>query len=57
MRRAATMPLTPDECAEDKMTMLKFVHTTLFVMPALVAGIHALRCGKGRRGWPEQVRP
>ena len=27
------------------------------VMPALVAGIHALLRDKGRRGWPEQVRP
>jgi len=24
---------------------------------AYVAGIHALLCGKGRRGWPGQVRP
>jgi hypothetical protein len=27
------------------------------LMPALVAGIHVLLGGKGRRGWPGQARP
>src|SRR5437016_1592887 len=42
---------------EKGMTMSKFVHLPLTVMPALVAGIHAFVCRKARRGWPEQVRP
>jgi hypothetical protein len=39
------------------MAMPKFAQMPLTVMPALVAGIHALLCGGVRRGWPEQVGP
>jgi len=35
-----------------------FARSTVFVMPALVAGIHVFTVSiDQRRGWPEQVRP
>jgi hypothetical protein len=46
---------SPDKRSEIR---IEFYDRHLFVMPALVAGIHVfLAARKGRDGWPGQARP